>query len=110
MTQIHLNVPVMEDGILDNPPNIKRNILNDGIVKQGTLGSHFTHVRRRDKTRCDEVMPDLLDIGQVLGLEVDRMALTIKFPLTPAISQNPNDLGIVGVLLKPIKRLQGNMI
>ena len=110
MPQIHLSIPVMEDGILDNPPNIKRNILNDGIVEQGTLGGHFTHVRRRDKTRRDEVMLDLWDIGQVLGFEVDRMALTIKFPLTPAISQNSNDLGIVGVIVKPIKRLRGNMI
>ena len=50
----------MEDGILDNLPNIERNILNDGIIEQGTLGSHFTHVRCWNEMRCDEVMPDLV--------------------------------------------------
>ena len=76
----------MEDGILYNLPNIKRNILNDGIVEQGTLGGHFTHIRRLNETRRDEVMPDLGDKGQIIGLEVDDMALAVEFPLTPAIS------------------------
>ena len=67
----------MEDGVLYNLPNIKRNILNDGIIEQGTLGSHFTHVRRRNETRRDEVMQDLGDKGQMLGLEVDGMALIV---------------------------------
>ena len=31
--QIHLSVPVMEDSILYNLPNIKRYILYDGIVE-----------------------------------------------------------------------------
>ena len=77
MPQVHLCVPVMEDGVLYNLPNIKRNILNDGIIKQGTLGSHFTHVRRQNETRRDEVMPDLGDKCQMLGLKVDGMALII---------------------------------
>ena len=110
MPQIHLSLPVMEDGVLNNLPNIKRDILNDGIVEQGTLGGHFTHVRRRNETRRDEVMPDLGDKGQMFGLEVDGMALTVEFPLTLAISQNPNDFGVVGALVKPIKRLRGDMI
>ena len=110
MPQIHLSVPVMEDSILYNLPNIKRDILNDGIVEQGTLGYHFTHVRRRDETRRDEVMPDLGDKGQMFGLEVDGQALAAEFPLTSAISQDPNDLGVVGTLVKPIKRLRGDMI
>ena len=55
-------------------------------------------------------MPDLGDIGQILGLEVDGIALTVEFPLTPPISQDPNDLGVVGSLVKPIKRLRGDMI
>ena len=109
MPQIHLSIPVMEDGVIDDLPHIKRNILNDGIVEQGTLGGHFTHVRRRNETRRDEVMPDLGDISQMLGFEVDGMALTIEFPLTPAISQDPNDLGVVGVFVKPIKRLREDM-
>ena len=99
----------MEDSVLYNLPYIKRNILNDGIVEQGTLGGHFTHFRRRNETRRDEVMPDLGDISQMLGFEVNGMALTIEFPLTPTISQYPNDLGVVGVLVKPIKRLRGDM-
>ena len=110
MPQIHFSILVMEDGVLYNLPNIKRNILNDGIVEQGTLGCHFTHVRRRNETRRDEVMPDLGDKGQMLGLEVDGMALAVEFPLTPAISQDPNDLGVVGALVKPIKWLRGDMV
>ena len=110
MPQIHLSVPVMEDGVLYNLPNIKRNMLNDGIVEQGTLGGHFTHVHRRNETRRDEVMPDLGDIGQMLGIEEDNMALTVEFPLTLSISQDSNDFGVVGSLVKPIKRLRGDMI
>ena len=110
MPQIHFSILVIEDGVLDNLPHIKRNILNDGIVEQGTLGSHLTHVRRRNETRHDKVMPDLGDIGQILGLEVDGIALTVEFLLTPPISQDPNDLGVVGLLVKPIKRLRGDMI
>ena len=108
--QIHLGVPVMEDGILYNLPNIKRYILYDGIVEQGTLGCHFTHVRHRNKTRRDEVMPHLRYEGQMLGLKVDCMARTIDFPLTPAIGQDPDDLWVVGVLVKPIERLRWDMI
>ena len=69
MPQIHLSVPVMEDSVLYNLPNIKRDILNDGIVEQGTLGGHFTHVRRQNETRRDEVMLDLGDKGQMFGLK-----------------------------------------
>ena len=108
--QVHLRVLVMEDGILYNLPNIKRYILYDGVIEQGTLGCHFTHVRRRNKTRRDEVMPDLRYEGQMLGLEMDCMARAIDFPLAPAIGQDPNDLWVVGVLVKPIERLRWDMI
>ena len=110
MPQIHLSVLVMEDGDLYNLSNIKRNILNDGIIEQGKLYSHFTHIRRRNETRRDEVMPDLGDKGQMLGLEVDGMALIVSFPLTPTVYQDPNDLGVIGSLVKWIKRLRGDMI
>ena len=100
----------MEDGVLDNLPNSKRDILNYGIVEQGTLSGHFTHVRHRNETRRDELMPDLGDKGQMFGLEVDGVALTVEFPLASAISQHPNELGVVGVLVKPIKWLRGDMI
>ena len=46
----------------------------------------------------------------MLGLEVDGMALIVEFPLTPPICQDPNDLGVVGSLVKQIKRLRGDMI
>ena len=110
MPQIHLSVPVMEDGVLYNLPNIKRDILNDSIIEQGTLGSHFTHVRRRNETRRDEVMPDFGDIGQMLGLKVDGVALIIEFPLTSSVCQDSNDLGVIGSLVKSIKRLRGDVI
>ena len=100
----------MEDGVLYNPPNIERNILNYGIIEQGTLGSHFTHVRRRNETRRDEVMPDLGDIGQMFGLKMDDVALIVEFPFTPSVCQDPNDFGVVGSLVKSIKRLRGDMI
>ena len=45
----------------------------------------------------------------MFGLEVDGVALTVEFPLTLAISQDPNDLGVVEVLVKPIKRLRWYM-
>ena len=74
------------------------------------LGGHFSNIRRRNETRRDEVMQNLGDKGQMFGLEVNGMTLTVEFPLTPPISQDPNDLGVVGSLVKPIKRLRGDMI
>ena len=108
--QVHLSIPVMEDGILYNLPNIERNILNDGIVEQGTLDSHLTHVRRRNETRRDEVMPEFGDIGQMLGLEVDGVPIIVELPLTPLVYQDPNDLGVIGQLVEPIERLRGDRI
>ena len=107
MPQVHFSVPVMEDGILDNLPNIECNVLNDGIVEQGTLGSHLTHVRRRNETRRDEVMPNLGNICQMFGLEVHGVLFTIEFPLTPPVGQDLDDLGVVEPLIEPIKRLRG---
>ena len=46
----------------------------------------------------------------MLGLEVDGVALIVEFPLTPFVCQDPNDFGVVGSLVKSIKRLRGNMI
>ena len=100
----------MEDGILYNLPNIERNILNDGIIEQGTLGSHLTHVRRRNEMRRDEVMPDFGDIGQMLGFEVDAVPIIVELLLTPPVCQDPNDLGVIELLVEPIERLRGDMI
>ena len=107
MPQVHFHVPVMEGGILDNLPNIDGYVLDDGVVEQGTLGSHFTHVLRRNETRRDEVMPYLRNIGQMFGLEVHDVPFTIDLPLTPPIGQDPDDLGVVWSLIELIKRLRG---
>ena len=72
------------------------------------ISRHFTHIRRRNETRCDEVMPYLGDVGQMFGLEVHRLPFTINLPLTLPVGQYPNDLGVVGVLMEPIKGLRGD--
>ena len=110
MPQVHFSVPVMKDGILDTLPNIKRYILDDGVVEQGTLGGHFTQVRRRNEVRRDEVMPDFGDIGQMLGLEVHGVPFIVELPLSPPVGQDQNDLGVIRSLIEPIKMLQGNRI
>ena len=101
--QVHLRVPVMEDGILYNLPNIEWDILDDSEVEQGTLGCHLTHIRRRDKMRSDEVMPNLGNVGQMLDFKIDHMACTVDPPLTPAFGQYAYDLRVVGVLAELIK-------
>ena len=100
----------MKVDILYNLPNIEWNGLNEGVVEQGTLGSHLTHVRRRNETRRDEVMPNFGDIGQMLGLEVHGVPFIIELPLPPPIGQDPNDLGVIGLLVEPIKRLRGDRV
>ena len=100
----------MEDGILYNLPNVKWYILEDGIVEQGELGCHFTHIRRRDKTRSDEVMPNFGNVGQMLGLEIDRMTRTVDPPLTPAFGQHADDLRVIGVLAELIKGARWDML
>ena len=98
----------MEDGILYNLPNIEGYVLDDGIVEQGMLGCHLTHVRRRNETRRDEVMPHLGNIGQMFVLEVHGVPFAIGLALTPPVGQDPEDLRVVGPLIEPIKRLRGD--
>ena len=69
----------MEDGILDNLPNIKGYVLDDGVVEQGTLGGHFRHVRRWNEMQRGEVMPDFGDIGQMLGLKCTACPSLLSF-------------------------------
>ena len=45
MPKVHFCIPVMEDGILDNLPYNERNVLEDGIIKQGAFSRHLTHTR-----------------------------------------------------------------
>ena len=46
----------------------------------------------------------------MLGLEVDVMAFIVEFPLTSPICQDPNDLEVIGLLVKSCKRRRGDMI
>ena len=62
MSKVHFCSSVMEDGILYNLPNIEEYVLDDGVVEQGMLGCHLTHVHRWNETRLDEVMPHLGNI------------------------------------------------
>ena len=100
----------MEDVILYNLTNIEGNVLDDGVVQQGTLGNHLTHVCRRNETRSDEVMPNLRNIGQMFGLEVHSVAFAIQLPLTPLVGQDTDDLGVVEPLIKSIKRFGWNWV
>ena len=100
----------MEDGILDNLANIEGNVLDDDIVEQGTLGSHLIHVRRRNETRHDEVMPYLRNIGQMFVLEVHGVPFAIQLPLTPPVGQHTDDLGVVCPLIESIKRFRGDRV
>ena len=93
----------MKDGILYNLPNIKRYVLDDGIIEQGTLARHFTHILRRNETRCDEVMPYLRDVGQMFGIEMHCMPFTIYLPLTLPVGQYPNDLRVVWGCIEAVK-------
>ena len=98
----------MEDGFLYNLPNIERYILDNGVVEHGSFGRHFTHIRRRNETRCDEVMPYLRDVGQMFGLKVNRVPFTVNPPLALPVGQYPNDLEVVRLRMEPIKGLRGN--
>ena len=90
--------------------DIKWNVLDDGIVEQGPLGRHFTHISYRDETRCDEVMPYIRNVGQVFGLELHCVPFTVQFPLTLPVGQHHKDFGIVGMLMEPIIGLGVNWL
>ena len=95
MLDVHFGIFVVEDSILDNLSNIKRDIMNYGIIEQGPLGRHFTHIGRRDETGCDEVMPYFGDVGEMFVLEVHDVPFIIKFPFTLVVCQHPKNFGIV---------------
>ena len=44
----------------------------------------------------------------MFGLKVNRVPLTVNFPLTTPVGQYPNDLGVVRLRMEPIKGLRGN--
>ena len=70
MPEVHFGVLVIEDGILYDLTDIKRDVLNDGEIKQCSIRRHLANIRRRNEMRDDKMVPHLRDIGQVFGLEV----------------------------------------
>ena len=108
MLEIHLDILVIEDCILYNLPNIKENVLDNGIVEQNSVGHHFTHISHRNETRCDEVMLYLRNVGQMFDLEAHSVPFTVKFLLTMPIGQHPKDLEVVGLLMEHIIGLKVN--
>ena len=46
----------------------------------------------------------------MFGLEVHGLPFAIKLPLTPPVSQDPEDLRVVRPLIKPIKRLRWDRV
>ena len=95
MPEIHLGIFFIEDYILYNLANIKWDVLDDGIIEQGPLSRHFTHISCRDETGCDEVMPYLRNVGQVFGLEVHYVPFIVKFPFALPICQHLKNFGII---------------
>ena len=95
MPEVHLSVPVIEDGVLYNLTDIKRDVLNNGEIEQCLFRCHLASVYRRDETRGDKMVPHLRYIGQMFGLEVHGVALVIQFPLTLPICEQPKDFQIV---------------
>ena len=70
MPEVHFGIPVIEDSVLYNLTDIKRDVLNDGKIEQYPFRRHLANVRRRNETRGDKMVPHLRNIGQVFGLEV----------------------------------------
>ena len=98
----------MEDGILYDLPHIKGDVLNNSIVQQDELVSHFTYISSRNEVESDEVMQHFGDIGQVLGLEMPRMPLTVGFPLTLTIDEHSKHFEVVRIFLNSIVRFTSN--
>ena len=87
MPEVHLSILVIEDGVLFNLTDIKRDVLNDGEIEQCSFRRHLANVRRRDETRGDEMVPHPRYISQMFGLEVHGVALVVQFPLTLLICE-----------------------
>ena len=73
----------MEDSSLYDLPHIKGDVLNNSIVQQGALGSHFAYVGSRNEARSDEMVPYFGDLDQVLGLKMHRMPIHCWFSTHP---------------------------
>ena len=110
MPKFHLSVLIIEDGVLYNLTDFKRDVLNDGKIKQSSFCRHLTNVHHRDEARGEKMVPNLRYIGQMFGVKVHGVALVVQFPLTPPICEQPKDLRIIRVLVKAIKGLEGDRL
>ena len=110
MPEVHLSVSVIDDGVLYNLTDIKWDVLNDGKIEQSPFRRHLANVHRRDEMRGDKMVSRIRYIGQMFGLEVHGVALVVQFPLTLPICEQPKDLRIIRVLVKPIKGLRGDRL
>ena len=75
--EVHFGVPVIEDGVLYDLTDIKRDVLNGGEIEQCPFRRHLANIRCRNETRGDKMVPHLRDIGQVFGLEVHGVPLIV---------------------------------
>ena len=77
MPEVHFGIPVIEDGILYNLTDMKRDVLNDSEIEQCPFHRHLANVRCRNKMRDDKVVLHLRYICQVFGLEVHDVPLVV---------------------------------
>ena len=110
MPEIHLSIFVIEDGIIYNLADIKRDVLHDGIIEQGLIGCHFTHIDHWDDTGYDEVMPYLRNVGQVFGLEVHCVTFIVMFPITLPVCQYPKNFKVVRGFVEPTISFEVNWL
>ena len=77
MLEVHFGVLVIEDGVLYDLIDIKRGVLNDGVVEQCPFRLHLAKIHRQNETKGDKMVPHLRDIGQAFGLEVHDVPLSV---------------------------------
>ena len=65
MPEVHFGIPVIEDGVLYDLTNIKRDVLNDGEIEQCPFHCHLTNVHRRNEMRGEKMVPYHRYIGNV---------------------------------------------
>ena len=91
MSKVHFCVLVIEDSTLYDLSQIKGDILNDSVVQEGAFCRHFTYVSSWNEVGSDEMMPHFGNVGQMLGLEMHCMVLTVHFPFPLAKRKDEND-------------------
>ena len=57
--EVHFGVPVIEDGVLYNMIDIKRDVLNNCEIEQCPFRHHLANVCRWNETRGDKMVPHL---------------------------------------------------